>query len=206
VFRVLTIFDFHPYPIHNCVNAPNTYHMNQNVTAEKALDDVKRFTLVPLTSVSDQVSVRNTALVMRLTDFNVFEKNHPDSIGMLGLHSGGNTRTVHIGLCDHLNSVRNEGIELIRKLRSLSLPVKSVTGLCVGDTPVDITKIAHLKNSDMHVLIRESRLPKQYHANFLLGIVTKDSTGTSISDEEFWNLSDMVSKTLQKCFPEVIIC
>ncbi len=180
--------------------------MNQNVLAEKALDDVKRFTLIPLISVSDQVSVGNTALVMRLTDFNIFEKNHPDSIGILGLHSGGHTRTAHIGLADHLNSVRDEGIDLIRKLRILSLPIKSVTGLCIGDTPVDITKIAHLKNSDMHVLIRESRLPKQYQANFFLGIVTQDSTGKSISNIEFWNLSDMVSKTLQNCFPEVIIC
>ncbi|MBP6856532.1 MAG: hypothetical protein KBC42_00635 [Candidatus Pacebacteria bacterium] len=165
-----------------------------------------RFTIVPLISISDQVSVGNTTLVVRLTDIGMFEKNHRDSIGMLDLHRGSPSHSIHIGLGHHLHNSHSEAVLLLQKLRSSDFKIKSVTGLCVGKTPENISEIAHLKNSDAHVLIKEASLPRDQHANFLLGIVTQDSTGKSISNKEFWNLSDMVSKTLQNCFPEVIIC
>ena len=163
-----------------------------------------RFTIVPLISISDQVSAGNTTLVVRLTDIGMFEKNHRDSIDMLDLHRGSPSHSIHIGLGHHLHNSHSEAVQLLQKLRSSDFKIKSVTGLCVGNTPENISEIAHLKNSDTHVLIKETCLPRHELSNYLFGIVTIDITGKKLPSDEFTRLSDLISKTVEKCLPEFI--
>ena len=163
------------------------------------------FTIIPLISFSNQISVGNTTLVVRLSNLERLESDYRHVLGVLGLHTEGPPRVAHLGLQHHLENTHAQSMNFLRTYRNHNSNIKCVTGLCTGKVPDNLSLLSSLKNSDAHVLIEATCLPKQQHANFLMGIVVKDITGKKLRNEEFIHLSDLISKTVQNCLPELLI-